>query len=156
MMVLHAGYERSFISGIWEVSKAHIATGGYHREMDLQTILKWLNKVIFNLPLKILLVMENVADHKDQIVRPPVGFQKILIQKLLTRHMVSWGTNVFKVKFYALVKKHTKASLDSKTSRPETPSIPHGLESDWVDLGELERCLFWTLQKKQKWKNVYL
>ena len=25
---------------------------------------------------------------------------------------------------------HTKASLESKTSRPETPSIPHGLESD--------------------------
>ena len=50
MIILHTGFEGGFIPRAGEVFKTHSATVDYHGEMNHQTILKWLKKVIPNLP----------------------------------------------------------------------------------------------------------
>ena len=112
MIILHAGYEGGFIPGAAEVFKAHSATGDYHGEMNHQTILKWLNKVIPNLPLKSVLVMDNAPYHNVQVDRPPVrANKKVMMQEWLTRHMVPWDAKMFKDELHTLNKKHTPAPV---------------------------------------------
>ena len=121
MIILHAGYVGGFIPGAGEVFKAHSATGDYHGEMNHQTILKWLNKVIPNLPPKSVLVMDNAPYHNVQVDRPPVrANKKVMMQEWLTRHMVPWDAKMFKDELHTLIKKHTPAPVYVVDQIPES------------------------------------
>ena len=101
MIILHAGYEGYFIPGAGEVFKAHSAMRrDYHVEMNHKTTLKWLNKVIPNVPPKSVLVMDNAAYHNVYVDRPPVtANKKIMMQEWLTRHKVLWDTKSSRTSF---------------------------------------------------------
>ena len=121
MIILHAGCEGDFIPGAGEVFKAHSATGDYHGEMNHQTILKWLNKVIPYLPKKSVLVMDNAAYHNVQVDKPPVrSNKKIVIQEWLTKHRVPWGAKMFKDELHDLIKKHPPAPVFAVDQIPES------------------------------------
>ena len=102
VITLHAGNEEGFILGLERYLRP---TARW--EAIMGTILKWLNKVINNLPLRSVLDNDNASYHDVLVDRPPVGAnEKITKQKWLTRHMVPWNTKVFKGELHALTKKH--------------------------------------------------
>ena len=65
-ITLYAGYKVGFISGAERCPRLTARRGTIMGEMVHQTILKWLNSVIPNLPPKTLLVMDNAAYHNTQ------------------------------------------------------------------------------------------
>ena len=81
------------------------APGDYHGEMNHQTILKWLNKLIPNLPPKSVLIMENAPFHSVQVDRPPGrANKKVMMREWLTRHMVPLDAKMFKDELHTLIK----------------------------------------------------
>ena len=108
MIILHAGYNEGFVPNAEVVFKAFSSSGDYHGEMNHKMIVRWLeDKLVPNLPLKCVLVVDNTAYQNVQVDRRPLmATKKHLIQEWLTKHGIKWSAGMLKVELLELCKTH--------------------------------------------------
>lgn len=71
-IVVHAGNENGFVQGAEPLYKCKSTTSDYHDEMDASNFTKWIKrKLIPNLPLNGIIVMDNAPYPSKQANKPP-------------------------------------------------------------------------------------
>ena len=108
IIVVHAGTSKGFINGAQLVYDANSSTGDYHKEMNFEYFMKWLQtQLIPNLPEKSALVLDNAAYHNVQEDKCPTqSSRKDAMRDWLQRHQIPFTMDMLRPELLELCKLH--------------------------------------------------
>ncbi|KAH9640050.1 hypothetical protein HF086_017611 [Spodoptera exigua] len=104
-IVVHGGGENGFVNGAELIYKCKSNSGDYHHEMNTANFKKWiLEKLIPNLPLNSIVVLDNAPYHSTQIEKPPTGVATNgAIRQWLLNHNITFDERMTKSEMYHLL-----------------------------------------------------
>ncbi|KAF9423397.1 hypothetical protein HW555_001206, partial [Spodoptera exigua] len=139
-IVVHGGGEDGFVNGAELIYKCKSNSGDYHHEMNTANFKKWiLEKLIPNLPLNSIVVLDNAPYHSTQIEKPPTGVAtKGAIRQWLLDHNITFDERMTKSEMYHLLhinkppKKYLIDELFKEHGHEVVRRPPYIIsESDW-------------------------
>lgn len=110
-IIVNAGGEMRFIPNAQLIFKSQSKSGDYHDDMNSTNFMKWLSeKLIPNLPLNSLVVMDNAPYHTAQVNKAPtMGSSKLQMQNWITDRGLSYLPTILKAELYQIIKEHKEA-----------------------------------------------
>lgn len=124
LIVVHAGGENGFVPNALLVFDSKLKSADYHDEMNFDNFSKWLQeKLIPNLPLHSVIVMDNAPYHSKQVDKcPTTANRKDDIKAWLQRHNISFDEKMLKAELLFLA----KSNKSGPVYRVDTMLKQHG------------------------------
>jgi transposase len=108
LIIVHAGTEKGFIPGALLVFKSNQTTGDYHKEMNGDNYLRWVQeKLIPNLPQNSVFMIDNAAYHNVLSEKCPTSSsRKEDMENWLLKNKIPFSGDLLKTELYTLIKLH--------------------------------------------------
>ncbi|XP_045451208.1 uncharacterized protein LOC123660150 [Melitaea cinxia] len=109
-IIAHAGGKTGFVENGLLMFKSQSKSSDYHDEMNAKIFLRWMTeKILHNLPLNCILVMDNAPYHCTQINKAPtMSNLKAEMQQWLSNNSIPFEDYGIKPQLYELIKKHKR------------------------------------------------
>jgi hypothetical protein len=106
LITVHAGTEKGFIPGALPIFKSNQTTGDYHKEMNSDNYLRWVQeKQIPNLPKNSVFVIDNAAYHNVLSEKCPTSSsRKEDMENWLLQNKIPFSGDLLKTELYTLIK----------------------------------------------------